>query len=123
MNITLWIFQIVLAVVFAFSGLAKVSMSRERLVASGQTGVAVFPMPVVRFTATCELFAVLGLLLPWLTGILPALTPIAATGLCVVMVGAASSHARLHEPRNVAANALLFGLALTVAIGRFAGLA
>ena len=79
-------------------------------------------MPVVRFTAACELLAVPGLLLPWLTGIAPALTPLSAVGLSLVMIGAASSHTRLHEPRNVAANALLFGLALAVAIGRFATL-
>jgi uncharacterized membrane protein YphA (DoxX/SURF4 family) len=122
MNLTLWIFQVVLAVVFAVSGLAKSTMSRERLLATGQTGIALFPMPVVRLTAVCELFAVAGLVLPWMTGIAPVFTPLAALGLCVVMVGAASSHARLREPRAVAANVALFGLALTVAIGRFAGL-
>jgi DoxX-like family len=122
MELLLWIFQGVLAVVFLGSGVAKGSMSRERLVATGQTGVAVFPMPVVRFTAGCELLAAAGLVLPWATGIARALTPLAAVGLCVIMVGAASSHARLREPRNVAANALLFGMALAVAVGRFAGL-
>ncbi len=122
MNLLLWIFQGVLAVVFLGSGVAKSTMSRERLVATGQTGVAVFPMPVVRFTAACEVLAAAGLVLPWATGIAPALTPLAGVGLCVVMVGAASSHARLREPRNVAANALLFGMALTVVAGRFAGL-
>jgi hypothetical protein len=122
MNLTLWVFQAVLAVVFAGSGVAKSTMSREKLLATGQTGVALFPMPVVRATAVAELFAVAGLILPWATGIGRVLTPLAALGLCVVMVGAASSHARLREPGNVAVNALLFGLALTVAIGRLAGL-
>ena len=122
MNLTLWIFQAFLAAVFAASGLAKSTMSRERLLATGQTGIALFPMPVVRMTAVAELLAAAGLLLPWGTGIFRVLTPIAALGLCVVMIGAASSHSRLREPRNVAGNALLFGLALTVAIGRLAGL-
>ena len=122
MNLTLWIFQAVLAVVFAGSGMAKSTMSRERLLATGQTGIALFPMPVVRLTAAAELLAAAGLLLPWATGIARVLTPAAAFGLCVVMVGAASSHARLREPRSVAANALLFGMALTVAIGRLAAL-
>jgi hypothetical protein len=122
MNLTLWVFQAVLAVVFAGSGVAKSTMSREKLLATGQTGVALFPMPVVRATAVAELFAVAGLILPWATGIGRVFTPLAALGLCVVMIGAASSHARLREPGNVAVNALLFGLALTVAIGRLAGL-
>jgi uncharacterized membrane protein YphA (DoxX/SURF4 family) len=118
MNIVLWIFQIVLAIVFLGSGLAKISMSRERLIATGQTGIAVYPMPVVRFTAFCELLAAAGLVLPGATGILPLLTPLAAAGLCVVMVGAAVAHTKLREPRNVLANAFLFALAATVALGR-----
>lgn len=119
MNLTLWILQGVLAAVFAVSGLAKSTMSRERLLATGQTGIALFPMPVVRVTAVCELLAVLGLLLPWASGTARVLTPLAAAGLCVVMIGAASSHARLREPWTVAANGLLFAAALIVAIGRF----
>ncbi len=120
MNIALWIAQIILAVVFAGSGLAKSTMSRDRLLATGQTGVAMFPMPVVRFTATMEVLAAVGLILPQATGIAEVLTPLAALGLCVVMVGAASAHLRLHEYRNVAANAVLFSLALYVAVGRLA---
>jgi hypothetical protein len=122
MNVTLWIFQVFLAVVFTGSGLAKGTMSRERLLTTGQTGIALFPMSVVRMTAAAELLAAAGLLLPWATGIARVLTPVAALGLCVVMVGAAYSHSRLREPRNVATNAVLFGLALTVAVGRFAAL-
>jgi hypothetical protein len=122
MNTFLWILQGLMAVVFTGSGLAKSTMTRERLIATGQTGVALFPMPVVRFTAVCEVLGAAGLVLPWATGIARVLTPVAAIGLCVVMVGAASSHARLREPRNVAINTLLFAAALTVAIGRFADL-
>jgi uncharacterized membrane protein YphA (DoxX/SURF4 family) len=122
MNLTLWICQIFLALLFAASGVAKSTMSRDRLIATGQTGIAVYPMPVVRFTAVAELAAAVGLVLPWATGIAPVLTPLAAVGLCVVMVGAASAHTRLREPRSVAANAVLFAVALLVAIGRFAGL-
>jgi len=106
------------AVVFAGSGVVKSTMSRAAAAGHRTDGIALYPMPVVRFTAICELFAAVGLLLPWWTGIAGADPRWAALGLCVVMVGAASSHARLREPRNVAANALLFALALTVAVGR-----
>ncbi len=118
----MWILQGTLALVFLGSGFAKSTMSRERLIATGQTGIALFPMPVVRVTAVSELLAAAGLLLPWATGIAPWLTPTAAAGLCIVMVGAAWSHAKLHEPQNVAANTVLFAAAMAVAIGRLAGL-
>lgn len=119
MNIVLWILQGALAAIFLWSGANKISLSRERLIASGQTGIAVYPMPVVRFTAACEIAAAAGLVLPWATGIAPVLTPLAAVGACVIMVGAAAAHTRLREPRNVATNVLIFAAALTVAIGRF----
>ena len=121
MNIALWIAQIVLAVFFASSGAAKSTMSRDRMLATGQTGIAMFPLPVVRFTAVMELLAAVGLIVPWLTGIAEILTPIAAIGLCIVMVGAAWAHARLHEPKAIAINATLFALAAFVAIGRLVG--
>ncbi|MGH3477615.1 MAG: DoxX family protein [Acidimicrobiales bacterium] len=119
MDIALWTAQVLLAIVFAGSGVAKSTMSKDRLLATGQTGVATFPMPVVRFTAAMELLAAVGLILPWATGIAHVLTPAAAVGLGIVMVGAAGSHIRLGELRNVAANGVLFALCLFVAISRF----
>lgn len=121
MNVALWAAQLALAAIFALSGTAKLTMPRERLLATGQTGVAAFPMPVVRFTAAMELLAVIGLVAPEMTGVGRILTPLAAGGLCVVMIGAAWAHTRLHEPRSVAINTVLFGLAAFVMFGRLLG--
>ncbi|MFE9319640.1 DoxX family protein [Nocardia sp. NPDC052278] len=122
MNIALWIGQIVLAVVFTASGIAKATQSKEKLVEMGQTGVAVFPKPVVRLTAYAELLGVIGIIVPWWTGVAPVLTPLAAVGFAVVMIGAISSHIRLREPRNIAITTTILIIAVLVAIGRFAGL-
>jgi hypothetical protein len=80
--------------------------------------VVFLPLPAIRLVAVSELVAAVGLVLPELTGVAPALTPLAAAGLAVVMVGAAVSHTRLREPHNVAVNAVLFALCLVVVIGR-----
>ena len=77
-----------------------------------------FPLPFVRFIALCELLGAVGLIVPWASGIAPFLTPLAAAGLGVVMVGAAASHTRLREPRNVAINVLLLALLAFVVYGR-----
>ena len=122
MNTITWILTAVLGVVFTVSGVAKSTMSRERLIATGQTGIAPFPMPLVRVVAVSELFAVAGLFAPWLTGTARVLTPLAAVGLSIVMIGAATSHASLREPKPVAANATLLALAAFVAASRFATL-
>jgi hypothetical protein len=122
MNTIIWILTGVLAVVFTISGVAKSTMSRERLIATGQTGIAPFPMPVVRAVALAELCAVVSLFVPWLTGTARVLTPLAALGLVGVMIGAATSHASLREPKPVAANTILLALAAFVAASRFAAL-
>lgn len=122
MHVALWVATGVLAAVFAWSGSAKASMSRQRLIATGQTGVAVYPMWLVRIVAALELLGVVGLIGPWASGIARFLTPAAGGGLAIVMVGAAYAHTRLREPRNVAANVVLFGLAVFVLLGRAAAL-
>jgi hypothetical protein len=86
-----------------------------------QTGVAPFPLPVIRFTAFCELLGAIGILLPRLVGVATFLTPVAAGGFAVVMLGAIGSHAYLREPRNVALTVSLFIAAVAVAVGRALG--
>ena len=122
MNALLWTGTLLLVVVFTISGVAKSTMTREHLLATGQSGIAPFPMPVVRVVAVCELFAVAGLLAPWLTDTAELLTPLAAIGLVLVMWGAAVSHASLREPKQVAANIGLLVICGGVAAGRLAQL-
>jgi uncharacterized membrane protein YphA (DoxX/SURF4 family) len=118
----LWIGQWALAAIFLGSGTAKLTMSKKRLIDTGQTGVVFFPLPAIRGIASLELLGAIGVVLPWLTGIAPVLTPLAASGLAIVMVGAAVSHTKLREPRNVAINAVIFAVCVFVAVGRFADL-
>lgn len=92
------------------------------MIATGQTGIAPVPMPVVRVVAICELFAVVALIVPWVTDTARVLTPAAAVGLGIVMMGAAVSHASLKEPGPVAANVVLLALCAFVAAARFAQL-
>jgi uncharacterized membrane protein len=69
MNGLLWALQASLAAIFSVSGLAKISRPKERLIASGQTGVAPFPVPVIRVTAFCELLGAIGILVPRLVAV------------------------------------------------------
>jgi hypothetical protein len=117
--------QVLLAVIFLLSGAAKLTMSPERMLATGQTGAAALPLPITRFTAACELLAVAGLILPGLFGVAQPLTGWAAMGLAVVMLGAMSKHAKLAvtehratEWRNALSNVALLLLCAFVAAGR-----
>jgi uncharacterized membrane protein YphA (DoxX/SURF4 family) len=74
MNALLWTLQGSLAAIFTASGLAKISQSKDHLIASGQSGVAPFPLPVIRVTAFCELLGAIGILVPRLVGVAGFLT-------------------------------------------------
>ena len=121
MNIALWATQILLVVVFSYSALIKGTQSTERAVQLGMTGVVNVPLPVMRFTASCEVLGVLGLIVPYATGMLPILTPLAAIGLAMIMVLAARIHLGLGEPATAAGNTVLLAMCLFVAWGRWPG--
>ena len=85
MNTVLWIIQVLLALVFLFAGGMKLVMPIEEM-----TKQMPLPLPgwFLRFTGIVEVLGAIGLILPWLLGIRPGLTPLAAAGLVIVMIGA-----------------------------------
>lgn len=118
MNIFLWVLQILLAASFAMTGVLKSTQPKEKL--SGQLAwVEDYSANTVRFIGVVELLGAIGLILPAVTGILPILTPLAATGLAIVMALAINTHRRRHEPSGMAITAVLFVLAAIVVWGRF----
>ena len=119
MNMALWIVAIVLAAVFAGSGLMKQFVPKEKLVTSGQGWADDFSPRNIRLIGLAEILGAIGLVLPAAVHIAPILVPMAATGLVLVMVGAAVVHARRNEPMNIAVNLVLIALAIFVAWGRF----
>lgn len=119
MNIALWIVQGLLALMFLMAGFMKLSQSKEALKKKGMDWVDAVSAAGVRLIGLLELLAAFGLVLPWLTGILPILTPLAAVGLMLTMIGGATLHIRRKEFKNVGMNAVLFLLALVVAVGRW----
>ncbi|WP_328351266.1 DoxX family protein [Streptomyces sp. NBC_00457] len=118
MNVFLWILQALLAAMFAMAGVMKSTQPKDKLVEK-LPWVADFSPATVRFIGIVEFAAALGLILPAATDIAPVLTPLAATGLVVVMILAAITHARRKEPSAIAFNAVLLALAAVVAWGRF----
>jgi uncharacterized membrane protein len=118
MNIALWIVQAVLAAMFGIAGVTKSTQPKDKLEPK-LPWAEDFSAGTVRLIGIAELAGALGLILPAATGIVPVLTPLAATGLAVVMVLAALTHVRRKEPGAVAFNAVLFLLAAFVAWGRF----
>ena len=117
MNIALWIAQVLLALDFGIHGWEMVSLTMTPLM--GFTYIKDIPSRTRRFVGTAEILAAIGLILPGLTGILPWLTPLAAVGLIIVMIGAIPFHFRRKEYFNIGLNVVLLALAVFVAYGRF----
>src|SRR5256884_3268380 len=83
MTHALWIVQGLLAALFLFAGGMKLVLPLDKL-----TGP--FPLPgwFIRFIGVCEVLGALGLILPGLFRIRRGLTPLAAAGLVIIMIGA-----------------------------------
>jgi uncharacterized membrane protein len=119
MNTLLWIIQGLLAAMFTMAGLTKLTKSKEKL-EKQFPWVIDFSMSTVRLIGLSELLGAIGLIVPWLTGIVPILTPIAAIGFCVIMILATNMvHLKKSEYKGIATNIFIFLLSAFVAFGRF----
>jgi uncharacterized membrane protein YphA (DoxX/SURF4 family) len=83
MSVVLWVVQVLLAALFLFSGVMKFVMSDADL-----TKGSTFSASFIHFIGVMEILGALGLILPAATRIKPVLTPIAAAGLVIIMIGA-----------------------------------
>jgi hypothetical protein len=83
MNIALWIVQSLLAALFIFGASFRFTMPIADLEAL--TGL---PGAFIVFISVCEILGGLGLILPGITRIKTVLTPLAAAGLTIIMIGA-----------------------------------
>jgi uncharacterized membrane protein YphA (DoxX/SURF4 family) len=88
MNVALWIIQVLLALLFLFAGGTKLVLPIEVLKSMGSPNQVQLPGLLVRFIGVCEVLGALGLILPGLLRIWPGLTPMAASGLIIIMIGA-----------------------------------
>ena len=114
MTLALWIVQALLAALFLFAGGMKLILPLEKL-----AGPVALPGWFIRFIGVAEVLGGLGLVLPGLLHIKPQLTPLAAIGLVMIMIGAVSV-TLIGRDAGAAAISLVVGLlAAFVAYGRW----
>ncbi len=117
MNIVLWVLQVVLGVFFVAH--AYLLLRPPASLQSGMNYILEMPTGLSRFAAVAEGLAGLALVFPPLLRVLTWLTPLAAAGLVLLMLGAIIFHIRRREYPNVGFNAVLGVLAAIIAWGRF----
>ena len=116
MMLALWIASGLLAFAMVAAGGMKLATPRAQL-AQKMRWAATWSDRNVKLLGLAEVLGGIGLIVPHATGILPILTPLAAVGLVVLMLGAVKIHLDLKEP--VVAPAILALLGAFIAIGRF----
>jgi hypothetical protein len=89
-NYALWIVQGLLALLFLFAGSTKLVLPIDVLTSMGSPNQIALPGLFLRFIGVAEVLGGIGLILPRLLRIRPRLTPLAAAGLVIIMVGATS---------------------------------
>jgi hypothetical protein len=113
-NIALWIVQALLGLLFLFGGVMKLVLPLDQL-----KGPVELPGAFLRFIGVAETAGGLGLILPSLLHIRPGLTPLAAAGLVIVMIGATVITVLGGDPIAALIPAVVGLLAAFVAYGRW----
>ena len=123
MNIVLWVFQGMIALMFAMTGFMKLSKSKQDLKKQGggrMDWVNDVSGSNLKLIGSLELLAATGIIVPQITGILPWLTPLAALGIICIMVGAMALHIRRRDGKQAnVPTAFILLMAAFVAYGRF----
>jgi uncharacterized membrane protein YphA (DoxX/SURF4 family) len=88
MTYVLWVIQVLLAFLFLFAGGTKLVIPPDVPASMGSPNQIPLPGWFVRFIGVVEMLGALGLILPGLLRIKPWLTPLAAAGLVISMIGA-----------------------------------
>ena len=90
MTYILWIIQVLLALLFLFAGGTKLVLPIEVLMSMGSPNAIPLPGLFIKFIGVCEVLGAIALILPGLLRIRPGLTPLAAAGLVIILIGAAA---------------------------------
>ncbi|MFN8620279.1 MAG: DoxX family protein [Chloroflexota bacterium] len=118
LNVVLWILQVILALMFLLAGVMHAT--KRSAPPKGMEWLQAIPAPQVTLIAVLEILGAIGLVVPAATGILPILTPLAALGLALLMLGAAIFHLRRAGERgNAVMNLVVGAVLLFLAYGRF----
>lgn len=94
-------------------GFMKFTKPKEEL-AEKMAWVKDFDGNMIKLIGLLEVLGAVGIIFPVLLNIMPFLTPLAATGLLVTMIGAVLTHLRRNEIPMIVPNLVLGGLATFV---------
>lgn len=110
MTVAYWVVASLLALFYLYAGGLKVLRSPDQL-RPMMGWIDAVPLRLVRTIGVLEVLGAIGLILPPLTGIAPALALAAAIGLVLIQVGGISLHLSRGEAKLIWLNIVLLVLA------------
>lgn len=114
-SIVLWGLQLFFCIVFIVHGISLMILLPQLIEMIGELGNN---LVLVRFVGIVELLGGIGLIVTWVTKIMPRLTPIAAIGLTVLMLGTVIAHVQVGEISEAITNFVVAICLVVLAIGR-----
>ena len=119
MNLALWVVQVVLGVAFVVHSYGMLRPNEQQLRRRGLVYVLEMPAGLRVFAGVADSLGGVALLVLPLIHALAWLTPLAALGLVVLMLGAIVFHVQRKEYPSIVLNGVLLVLSAFVAWGRF----
>ena len=114
MLIAFWIVNALTALIFLAAGSMKVIRPKTALAEMGMAWTVDFNAGVIKLIGAAQVLGAIGMILPVLLDIAPILSPIAATGIAIIMIGAVVVHVRRKEAAAPAAVLLLLAVVSAV---------
>lgn len=114
------IIQGLLALFFIMPGYGKISGSKASHVADGHLKASSSIVPI-RILGVLELLGCIGIIFPWVLGIVPILAPITAMCFCILMLAGMIIHTYKKEYKMLPMLVVVFMLSAFVAYYRFLG--
>jgi len=106
LNVLLWVLQVLLAMLFMFSGMMKFIIPVAEMAKQ-----IPFPGWFLHFIGGAEILGAIGLVLPGILRIRTGLTPLAAAALVIIMIGATAVNLKIGQ-RGAALTTVIVGLLL-----------
>ena len=118
MSTVVWIIQILLTIMFLMAGMMKLMKSKEQMKAK-MGWVEDYSQGTIKFIGLMEILGAMGLILPGIFDTLTILTPVAALGVVLIMLGAIRTHLRRKEMQMVMMNVMLLLLSAFLCAAKF----
>lgn len=113
LNVLLWVVQVLLAMLFMFSGVMKFVMPVAEM-----TKQIALPGWFLHFIGASEILGAIGLVLPGILRIRTGLTPLAAAALTIIMIGATAVNLKIGQSGAALTTAVVGLLLVFVAYNR-----